>query len=683
MTPATIVWIHALTALAFAIVALRETKQRAGGGGRIAFIAALGATALWALAVSGIEPADLVTRVAEGVLNLAWLVFMATLSFRERRAPHRSAVITLYVVLGLLTVVGMGVAGIEASAGARHLAHAAADVRQTIRMMTAAGALILVHRLVIQSRGVQRGGVRLVAIALGILWGTDLLYALAIYAGGPPSTMIVALRGALMLLIAPLFGIAANRGGDWTLQLSRTMAMRWAVAGGVLIYVAVIGFGTAILGSVAGANAPLAQTAFVCGMTVAILTLASNPWLNAWLKVVIAKHFYRHRYDYRDEWLRFTDTIGAPEAGKATLEARVTKAVADLTDSPAALLLTPDDGGLGVAARWNCTSDCAGAAGSDFAEYLARTARIIALDAVRAGEAPADEHIVVPSWAIDQQDAWAIVPLLHFGALAGAIVLARPPVDRALDWEDFDLLGLAGRQVASYLAEDRAHARLADAERFDEFNRRFAFIMHDLKNLVSQLTLVARNAERHAENPAFRADMIATLKDSADRMNGLLARLSQHHGGSGSVPERIDVAVLCNRIAESRRAQHPVAAAGQGEALAFADVGALEVLLGHLVQNAIEASAPTDAVMLVVGEDEGRVTIDIIDRGSGMDAVFVREQLFKPFSSTKPGGFGIGAFEARQLAEAMGGKVTVASREGEGTRFRVTLPMARDEKAAA
>ena len=116
-------------------------------------------------------------------------------------------------------------------------------------------------------------------------------------------------------------------------------------------------------------------------------------------------------------------------------------------------------------------------------------------------------------------------------SLLGAILLARPPIDRALDWEDFDLLRIAGRQVASYLAEARAQEALADARRFDEFNRRFAFILHDIKNLVSQLTLVARNAERHADNPEFRADMIATLQGLGRADERLLARLSQHHRG--------------------------------------------------------------------------------------------------------------------------------------------------------
>src|SRR3546814_20309556 len=87
----------------------------------------------------------------------------------------------------------------------------------------------------------------------------------------------------------------------------------------------------------------------------------------------------------------------------------------------------------------------------------------------------------------------------------------------------------------------RAQGALADARRFDEFNRRFAFILHDIKNLVSQLSLVARNAERHADNPDFRADLIATLQESAGRMNE--ERTSVRYGKSVSV--RVDSVARC------------------------------------------------------------------------------------------------------------------------------------------
>ena len=142
------------------------------------------------------------------------------------------------------------------------------------------------------------------------------------------------------------------------------------------------------------------------------------------------------------------------------------------------------------------------------------------------------------------------------------MILERPPIARMLDWEDFDLLRVVGRQVASYLAEARGQEALSDAQRFEEFNRRFAFIMHDIKNLVSQLSLVTRNAERHADNPEFRADMIVTLKNSTARMNDLLARLSQHNKARPEEPRAVALQPIAEAIAKAKRAAHPVVVSG-------------------------------------------------------------------------------------------------------------------------
>jgi hypothetical protein len=129
---------------------------------------------------------------------------------------------------------------------------------------------------------------------------------------------------------------------------------------------------------------------------------------------------------------------------------------------------------------------------------------VIAFDAVAGGKLAHRRTVVpVPAWLADEEGAWAGIPLLHSDHLVGLVVLKHPYVRRPLDWEDYDLFRTAGIQAASYLAEAQSQEALANAQRFDEFNRRFAFIMHDIKNLVSQLSLVARNAERHAENPGF------------------------------------------------------------------------------------------------------------------------------------------------------------------------------------
>src|SRR3546814_14825821 len=95
-----------------------------------------------------------------------------------------------------------------------------------------------------------------------------------------------------------------------------------------------------------------------------------------------------------------------------------------------------------------CSSDLAGdaALATFLGAGLGAGGRIVELDRVRDGRSETGELASVPMWMLDCTQAWVLVPLVHFNTLAGVILLARPPVDRALDWEDFDLLRIAGRQ---------------------------------------------------------------------------------------------------------------------------------------------------------------------------------------------------------------------------------------------
>lgn len=682
MAGTVILWSHALAALLFAVLALSQLRDGAASLPRTAFVAALGITALWALAVAGIGNPDLTARVAESLRNIAWLAFMMALLRRDDSAGRDRAVTMIYGVVVLVALAGIVLSVIQASVSA-DLVKGFAAVRILLRMMVALGALVLVHHLYSVAAPGARGGIRLAVAALAIMWTSDLVLYTTAYLSGDGSPELIAIRGLVMIAIVPLLAIAVHRNGDWTLKLSRTVTWQSLSLVALMAYAVVTVLAISAIDNFGGSYARLAQTAFVFGSAAALLTLLSSPTIKAWLRVMVAKHLFNHRYDYRAEWSRFTDTLGAPGEGAAPLEERIVKAVADVTDSAAGLLLVADDGVFGLSATWNWLGTVPVAiAAETLAQSMAGNSRIIELDAVRAGDAPPAELAAVPQWMLDEPSAWAIVPLVHLNQLIGAILLARPPIDRSLDWEDFDLLRIAGRQVASYLAEARAHEALADARRFDEFNRRFAFIMHDVKNLVSQLTLVARNAERHADNPDFRADMIATLKDSVGRMNDLLARLSQHNSARVEEPVAVELMPIVERVTRRRGASHPIAVTGMRDAVAVADPARLEQALGHLIQNAIEASAPGEPVGVVVG----RATIEVIDAGPGMSASFIRDRLFKPFASTKSGGFGIGAFEARQVIVAMGGKLDVISREGEGTRFtivlREALAPARMERAA-
>lgn len=675
-------WGHALAASLFGALAIWLARRSFGGeqqGKLLALASAV--TACWALAVAIGGQGALVGLIAEHARNAAWLGFMYGLWRQGDGAERSVSVATLYGVLAAIMVVEIGIDILPLwLQDYPRLLEADFIASMVLHMTVAIGALVLVHNLYTAATPDARAAIRLPMVGLAAMWIYDLnLYTIS-YLAKAWSPELTALRGLTAAAIATIFALGARRTRNWTIQLSRTMAFQslsLVAIGGYLAAMIVV---TSALELIGGEFVRAAQVAFVFGASLAALVLLPSKAFRAWFRVKISKHLFQHRYDYRSEWLRFTDTVGRPVAGADPVEARVVKAVADITESPGGLLLVPDaSGALVMHARWNweLVDPPAFGASPEAAAYFARTARVVELDALRtAGEVDEEAAAFVPEWIIAEPRAWAIVPLVHFDRLAGLVLLERPPINRTLDWEDFDLLRVVGRQVASYIAEAQGQEALSDVRRFDEFNRRFAFIMHDIKNLVSQLSLVTRNAERHADNPAFRADMIATLQSSTARMNDLLARLSQHNKARPEEPRPVAAGALIEGVAAAKRAAHPVVIGGDLTLLLLADPARLEQALLHLVQNGIDASPPNEPVTIDVAAIDRRAVITVQDRGRGMSAAFIRDSLYKPFASTKDGGFGIGAYEARSLVAAMGGRLEVESREDIGTIFTISLPLA-------
>ncbi len=679
-------WGHAVAASLFGALAIWLSQRSVGERqGKLLTLASF-MTAVWALAIAMAGHEALVSQFAEHVRNATWLGFMYGLWRQGQASLSAVSVAMLYWVLAAVIGVEVAVDILPIwLTGWPRLLEAAFLSSMVLHMTVAVGALVLVHNLYTAATPDARSAIRLPMVGLAAMWIYDLnLYTISYLAKGW-SYELFQLRGLAAALIAPIFGLGAQRTRNWAVKLSRTMAFQtlslFAIGGYLVIMVVV----TSALELVGGEFVRLVQVAFVFGASVSALVLLPSKAFRAWFRVKVSKHLFRHRYDYRSEWLRFTDTLGRPGDGAEPLETRIVQAVADITESSGGLLLVPDATGALVAhARWNwqLVDAPAFAASAEAGAYFARTGRVVELDALRSQDEVDEEMAAhVPQWIIAEPRAWIIVPLVHFDRLAGLVLLEHPPISRTLDWEDFDLLRVVGRQVASYLAEAQGQEVLSDVKRFDEFNRRFAFIMHDVKNLVSQLTLVTRNAERHADNPEFRADMIATLQNSTARMNDLLARLSQHNKGRAEDPRPVAAGALVEGVAAAKRVAHPVVVAGDMAQLIIADPVRLEQALSHLVQNAIDASPATEPVTIQIGRQRDEATITVSDHGKGMSAAFIRENLFKPFASTKDGGFGIGAYEARAIIAAMGGRIEVNSREGEGSRFIIYLPIALEMKS--
>ncbi|NJC34612.1 putative PEP-CTERM system histidine kinase [Sphingomonas jejuensis] len=664
------IWGHALAAAAFAATALWQVRRRIAGQQRLLMTAALGLSALWCIAVAAAGSGSMLALTAEALRNLGWLATMLALSGQQR--ARRSGLGLLYAVVIGVSVLAALVHPLQLLAGG---VEAIGFTALVLRLIAAIGALVLVHNLYTAAAPDARASIRMVVVALAVMWTFDLNLYTIDYLVHAPVIGADALRATVTLLIAGLFALSLRQDGRTRLRVSRTVAFQslsLVAIGGYLILMAAI---TSMIDAWGGDGARLMQVGFVVLTTFVMLALVPSERMRAWARVKVAKHLFQHRYDYRQEWMRFTETIGHPGEGADGLDRRIVKAVADITLSPGGLMLAPADAGtMTERVRWTWTGGepPAPALTADGVQMLA-SGRIVDLDAVRRGD---DDDAGVPDWMIADAAIWAAVPLVHFDRLAAVVLLARPPIDRTLDWEDFDLLRVVGRQAASYLSEAQGQEALSDARRFDEFNRRFAFIMHDIKNLVSQLTLLARNAERHADNPEFRADMVETLRTSAGRMNDLLARLSQHNKAKPEEPRPVALAALVHAVARSKRSLHPLVVDGAADLHALADPARLEQILGHLVQNAIDASRAGEPVTIRLRRAGVDVAVEVIDTGCGMSAEFIRSQLFRPFASTKDGGFGIGAFEARSLAASMGGRIEVDSRDGEGSRFTLLLPQA-------
>ena len=675
------IWSHVLAALMFGSLALWQLRHWRQDPRNVPLIGAFAVTSMWAIFVAFLGPYSLAAGLAESGRNFAFLAFMYGLVRSAAEVQRQRAVRAVYAVVGGVIGLQLTIAGVLPQF--EHVAvayQALTSTAQMIGLLVAAGSLVLVHNLYGQAAPDSRWGIKLPMLALAGMWAYDLhLYTVG-YLSRAPVGDLLALRGAILAMLAPLFALASRRNIEWRLQLSRAATFQSLSVIAIFAYLILMMSATRALEIVGGSWVRLGQVTIIFAMSVTAALVLPSGRTRAWLRVILAKHFFEHRYDYREEWLRFTRTVGAAGGDAPPLGQRVVKAIADICDSPAGLLLAPDENGrLVVEARWNWDEALPHGSPGDAAliAFLEQTGHVIDMESARRHGMRVDAlSAELPAELTALDSAWAALPLLHNDRLVGFVILAYPPIRRPLDWEDFDLFRTAGIQAASYLAEARSQEALANAQRFDEFNRRFAFILHDIKNLVSQLSLVARNVERHADNPAFREDMIATLQGSVRKMNDLLARLSRSKNGDGEAPRPTSLTHLLASLAESRKRLHPVEAALQPGLVAILDPGSLEQAVGHLLQNAIEASADDAPVTLRLRSHGAEAAIEVIDRGAGMSADFVRSRLFQPFASTKDSGFGVGAFEARSLIVAMGGRMEVESLEGEGSRFTIYLPLA-------
>lgn len=660
---------------------LSKRLQRADPASARAFIAALAATTLWAAlaVVADNWPVHTVPSFA-ALFDLlrygAWFAFLLTF-LRQNPGSQLAAtgqvlrwgagagVLAGGLLLGLRVWQGLG----DAEPSRAQLA---------LALALPVFGLLMVEQLFRNLGEDTRWNAKPVCLGLCCVFAFDIyLYAEALLFGHFDADAF-SVRGAAHAMAIPFLFVAARRSTNWMvkLQVSRTAAFYSAtliLAGAYLLFMAAIGYYVRYFGGNWGRALQLGM--LVAGLSFLGMLVFSGA-MRSWLRVFVGKHFFSYRYDYREEWLRFTAMLSSKRSPQEMGE-QIVRGLAKMVESPAGSLWTHNgaDGEFSQSAAWNSPrSTEAEAADSSLCAFLQVQGWVIDLDEFRASPKRYGT-LALPTWLLGTPNGWLVVPLLAGDELQGFVVLARPLTPISINWEVLDLIKTAGRQAAGYLAQMQATEALLEARKFEAFNRMSAFVVHDLKNIVAQLSLMLKNAERLHDNREFQQDMLLTVESSLEKMRRLMLQLREGAtppGGSRGV----ELAPIVRRLVATVTAQGRTLEVTELDRLATrGHDDRLERVVGHLVQNALDATLADGRVWIAVTRYSGQVQLQVGDTGVGMSEEFVRNKLFRPFNTTKHSGMGIGTYESFQYIRELGGTIAVDSAVGRGTVVTVLLPL--------
>ncbi len=667
------------------LVLFTRDKQISG----LPAVAATLLTAVWAaiVVVSSLQPYPLLApmQLAEVARNAAWLFLLLKLINSRLAGTEHFFASTKWLpwfCVGCVLVVA-GVFGPLVLTGALpQMENSFYSVHFATWLAMAILGLLLLEQIYRNSTQQERWSVKHLCLGLGVIYAYDFfMYAEALLFRQLNGNLWQA-RGFVTGLTAVLIAVAISRmerpQTESKLYLSRHVVFHTVtlIAAGVyLLLMALAGYFIQYMG---GAWGGVIQITFLVTSGLLLLVLLFSGQMRARLRVWLSKNFFSYKYDYRLEWLQFTRTLAS---GDDNVPVNIIYAMGNLTKSPGGLLWSrTEDGRFTLEADWEMAVPEKPDELRDLPQWLEQSEWIVDLKEWRQSPDLYD-GLDMPPMINKISRAWLIVPLMFGDILQGILLQRESDLQPELNWEDRDLLKVAGRQAASHLAQYQANQALVNSRQFEAFNRLSAYVIHDLKNILAQQSLIVSNAGKHRDNPEFVDDVINTVENSVERMTRLMNQMRS--GVRGGERQSIELGALLRETINERAntPPQPVLRVCADNVVVFADRAQLGTVFNHIIQNAQEAAGKTGQVTVELECADNRAIVWIEDNGVGMDEEFLQNRLFKPFESTKGlTGMGIGAFESREFIRALGGDIRVSSTPGVGSRFAVEMPVVPVEK---
>jgi len=679
---------HSLGAAAYLLLSIYIASQHLRRAtDRTLFVASL-LSAVW-LAVLALQGFDVnvpfyVRYTFELIRNTAWfgvlyallgIQFIPGKSIGKHRLYSTAGILVLLAFMLAITIY-QGVTANQLISGYTTL---------ILQVSISVVGLLLLEQVWQNASIFSRSGIKYLTIAMASLFFYDFLMYSDALLFQQMSTALWDSRGAINTLAAPLIALTMinSRKQPIGMHVSRQMIFHSTtliIAGIYLLIISAGGYYISIFG---GSWGEALRVLFIFLGILILVILVSSPIIRAKIMVFISKNFFDYKYDYRDEWIKSTDALTNTHSKinvteQNELPTEIIKILGDLVGSRSGAIWGKDeDGHFVLRGKLDLKSKKFQAieSNSDLINYFKNNEWVINLDEYMLDPTKYD-LIEIPDDILKQEQPWLLIPLGMSNNIVGIVLLCEPIASLDLNWENYDLLKIVSQQACSYLEQANSQERLGAARQFEAVNQTSAFLVHDIKTIIAQLSLLVKNAERHKTNPEFIEDMIRTTSHTVEKMDHLLHQI--HNPTQDETTEVIELSPILLEVYESHKNSIPIPSLEypEKELKIHANKEQLKSVIGHIVQNALDATPKDGEISITTKLAPGYIFIFVQDSGCGMSDDFVNNLLFKPFKSTKGlTGMGIGAYQSREYLRRIGGAISVTSQLEIGTCFTLKIPI--------
>lgn len=488
----------------------------------------------------------------------------------------------------------------------------------------------------------------------------------------PVTSAVILISSGLMM-----FAIVKQRLLNVDIFLSRYVIYNSFTVLFVGIYLLVVGLFAQAIKMAGGSFETFWSTLFTFTALLGIVGAILSTRLRRKVQLFISRHFYRQKHEFRDKWMETIEKIGA-QIDLSKIQKSLVDMISENMGAKEVYLWLYDP----VHHRYNMVTSTISSIGQLEIKENHPLIPLIKrhlipffikdiLEEERNNEVDEITSLVIATKAI------LCTPLIVGGGdLVGFILQGKDISRESYKKDDLDLLKAIASHGASrikniYLTQDVLAAKEAEA-----FHQVSSFFIHDLKNLVSPLSLLVQNAEDHMSNPSFQQDAMRTLKGMVSKMNTMISNLTLLSRGLRINPKPLNLNVVIEETLSTLNGQISSQVTKRLENLPsiLADGEQLRKVFFNLLLNAIEASPPGREIEVKSFAKNGEVIFTVADQGCGISHEFIQSSLFRPFRTTKPNGLGIGLFQCKKIVESHSGRIEVESEPGKGSIFRVILP---------